>query len=472
MALYKYFRPADALPSTNEAELPLHVVKEVNDEIKELQKKGKKRGEYQKLPPEDKLTVAKYACEHGVAKAVQHFKGKKLKNSSVSDWKKLYEKELKDRRKFAVYGEEVVVSSLPVKQCGRPPLLGAKCDTLLKKLIVSMRSRGSPVGTAVVCGVGRGIMLKHERASLEEFGGTVRLNKEWAKSVLRRLGYTKRRGNSKSKILPENFEKIKEQFLIDIKSVVKMEDIPGELILNWDQTAMKIVPSSAWTMEKKGSKRVEIAAVDDKRQITALFTCSLAGKFLSVQLIYKGTTTRCLPKNVPFPKDWHLTYTENHWSNTGTMVDYVNNILVPYVVETRKKLGLSQDYPALVMFDVFKGQLNTDIFDLLDANNIIHVIVPANTTDKLQPLDLSVNKPAKDFMKTKFQGWYGEVIRKQLEDQVEVEVDMRLSVMKPLVGNWIIDMYHYFQSKPNIIINGFHAAGIVDTLASKKIITP
>ena len=31
-----------------------------------------------------------------------------------------------------------------------------------------------------------------------------------------------------------------------------MEEIPEALILNWDQTAMKIVPSSSWTMEKKG----------------------------------------------------------------------------------------------------------------------------------------------------------------------------------------------------------------------------
>ena len=31
---------------------------------------------------------------------------------------------------------------------------------------------------------------------------------------------------------------------------------------------MKIVPSSQWTMEKKGTKRVEIAAVDDKQQFS------------------------------------------------------------------------------------------------------------------------------------------------------------------------------------------------------------
>ncbi len=51
-----------------------------------------------------------------------------------------------------------------------------------------------------------------------------------------------------------------------MKCVVKMEEIPDALIINWDQTAMKIVPSSSWTMEKRGTKRVEIVAIDDKRQ--------------------------------------------------------------------------------------------------------------------------------------------------------------------------------------------------------------
>lgn len=67
--------------------------------------------------------------------------------------------------------------------------------------------------------------------------------------------------------------------------------------MNWDHTAMKIVTFSSWTMEKRGTKRVEIEGIDDKRQITAMFACTLSGKFL---LIYQGTTQKCLPKGVSF----------------------------------------------------------------------------------------------------------------------------------------------------------------------------
>ena len=40
---------------------------------------------------------------------------------------------------------------------------------------------------------------------------------------------------------------------------------------------MKIVCSSSWTVEKRGTKRVEITAADDKQRITALFTCTATG---------------------------------------------------------------------------------------------------------------------------------------------------------------------------------------------------
>ena len=140
-------------------------------------------------------------------------------------------------------------------------------------MILSMRGHVTPIGTSIIMGIGRGIMLKHNRTGLKEFGGLVNLNKEWAKSVLRRMGFSKRTASSKSKMLLCNLQAIKEQFLINVNSVVKMEDIPGDMIINWDQTAMKLVPFSSWTMEKRGTKRVEISVTDDKRQITAIFVC-------------------------------------------------------------------------------------------------------------------------------------------------------------------------------------------------------
>ena len=49
----------------------------------------------------------------------------------------------------------------------------------------------------------------------------------------------------------------------------------------WDQTAIKYVPVSTWTMVDEGLKRVEIVGADDKRQITCLFAITPLGDFLA-----------------------------------------------------------------------------------------------------------------------------------------------------------------------------------------------
>ena len=179
--------------------------------------------------------------------------------------------------------------------------MGAKLDEHLQHLLVGMRARGTSVGTTVVMGVAEGILMKYK----SRFKSGIKLNKEWAQSILRRMGFTKRKANSKSKVLPENFDEIRDQFLTDIRSVIEMDDVPPSMVINWDHTAMKIVPSMNWTVEKNGTKRVEIAGIDDKRQTTAVFACAMSGKFLPMQLIYKGTTTKCLPKlkDEGFPSD-------------------------------------------------------------------------------------------------------------------------------------------------------------------------
>ena len=162
MVLLKYLckTNSDQLPNPFgplSSSIPSRTIAESNKQIREVLQKDKKRGEYNKLSPEEKAVIGKYASENGVSKAVRHFQDKNVKDSSVRDWKKLYEKELKERCKLAKLGEVVEVVTLPVKVCGRPTLLGEKLDKYLQQMIVDMHSRGTPIGSTIVVAVAHGI---------------------------------------------------------------------------------------------------------------------------------------------------------------------------------------------------------------------------------------------------------------------------------------------------------------------------
>ena len=54
---------------------------------------------------------------------------------------------------------------------------------------------------------------------------------------------------------------------------------------------------------------------------------------------------------------------------------------------------------------------------VLKENNILFVTIPNNCMDRLQPLDLAVKKPAKDFVRAEFQDWYGDKICSSLNKE-------------------------------------------------------
>lgn len=186
--------------------------------------------------------------------------------------------------------------------------------------------------------------------------------------------------------------------------------------------------------------------------------CSFRGKFiwrfLPVQLIYQGKTSRSIPAK-KFPEKWHVTVTPNQWSHETTIVKYIENILVPHVQEKKAELDLCESFPALVIFDEFKGQTTDRVLELLKKNHIFYVIVPPNCTDRLQLLEVSVNKTAKEFLHSRFHDWYASQILSK-EDPANAPVDLKLSVMKPVGAKWFIK---HLKSKPDIIINGFKDAG-------------
>ena len=226
---------------------------------------------------------------------------------------------------------------------------------------------------------------------------------------------------------------------------------------------MKYVPTGEWTIHRYKEKIIPIANSDDKRQITAVLAITLTGDFLPPQMIYQGKMPRCHPK-VAFPEEW---YSANHWSTEETMIRYLEKVIVPFVSHKREVLKLDKDRPALAIFDSFKGQTTPAFYSLLQSHNIIAVQVPANCTDKLQPLHVSLNKLVKDEMKKRFQTWYSEQVQKQLQERVpinQVKIEMPTSVMKNLSANWIMSTWESLKSRSEMAVNGFRKAGILSAI--------
>ena len=160
----------------------------------------------------------------------------------------------------------------------------------------------------------------------------------------------------KASLISVDFEERKAQFVFDAQAIIELEEIPDDLVVNWDQTGIHCVPVSDWTMEKVGAKRVEIVGANDKRQITAVFAGTMSGEFLPPQLIYQGKTPNFLPSLDSIPSDWDITFTENHWANETTVMRYLEKILFLYFEVKSAELQMSADYPCLVVFDRFRGQ--------------------------------------------------------------------------------------------------------------------
>uniref|UniRef100_A0A1X7V7A2 DDE-1 domain-containing protein n=1 Tax=Amphimedon queenslandica TaxID=400682 RepID=A0A1X7V7A2_AMPQE len=86
----------------------------------------------------------------------------------------------------------------------------------------------------------------------------------------------------------------------------------------------------------------------------------------------------------------------------------------------------------------------------------------------MQPMDISVNKSAKAFLKNKFEAWYAsEVIKqfhgKEVQDLEEIDfqaIDMNVQVMKEVGAPWLVELYEYMSENPDIIVNRFVKSGM------------
>ena len=143
---------------------------------------------------------------------------------------------------------------------------------------------------------------------------------------------------------------------------------------------------------------------------------------------------------------------------------------MPYLEAVRE----TENAPALVIMDNLKGQITAKINCILEENNIHVCLLPPNTTNLLQPMDISVNKPAKEFIRRKFQQWYSEKVQERIEEEDVDAVDitpikLEMPILKELGAKWLVQMAEYFADNQQFIVNGFRRSGALDGLEESEL---
>ena len=217
------------------------------------------RGKYNRYKPEERAAIGRYAAENGPTRAARHFSEKlkmKISEPTARKFKEEYLKKLQEITKqpcssgSSTTSIPVEIKGLPTKTQGRPLLLGEELDKCVQDYIKNLREIGGVVNTAI------GIVSARNCTLLLENGGHISITRGWTKSILHRMNFVKRKGSNAGKVSVSCFNKLQEVFLADIKAEALMNDIPKDLIFNWDQTAVQLVPTGDWTMNEAKAKKV------------------------------------------------------------------------------------------------------------------------------------------------------------------------------------------------------------------------
>ena len=138
-----------------------------------------------------------------------------------------------------------------------------------------------------------------------------------------------------------------------------------------------------------------------------------------------------------------------HYSNTLESIKIIGKVVIPYVNAQHEILS-NPNQAALIIFDAFRGQITGEFTLHLLQNNIYFAKVPNNMTQLFQPLDLTVNRHSKKFIKNEFAKWYMQQVDNTLQVGTKLEdinIEFCLSVIKPLHVKGLVEYYNHISSE-------------------------
>ena len=227
--------------------------------------------------------------------------------------------------------------------------------------------------------------------NLEDFLGTT----SWLSCFMKRKNFVMRQKTRISQRLPEEFEEKILQFQRTIIRMRQRAHYNLQLIGNMDETPLNFDMPPNRTVHAAGDKTVVIkTSGNEKNHFTVVLGCMADGTKLMPMIIFKR---KRMPKE-PIPAGVLVHVHEKGWMDEAGMKLWVRKIW------GHRPGGLMKKKSLLVL-DTFKAHATESVKDRLAGENSDFVFIPGGLTNQLQPLDVSINKPFKDKVRTAWTEW-------------------------------------------------------------------
>jgi hypothetical protein len=117
--------------------------------------------------------------------------------------------------------------------------------------------------------------------------------------------------------------------------------------------------------------------------------------------VFKGTSGpngRIQRSFLSLPQDMCYSVQKNAWIDITEMERYISFVLLPFMLQRPGER-------ALLLLDSFSVHLNEGVKDKLRNAGFDLLFIPKGMTGILQPLDIAINKPFKDRLRTQYTNW-------------------------------------------------------------------
>lgn len=223
----------------------------------------------------------------------------------------------------------------------------------------------------------------------------------------------------------------------NLEHVVK--NVPPTHLLNYDETNFSDNPGTVKCIFRRGIKYPERIMNSTKGCISVMFGGTADGNVLPPYVVYKSEAlwSQWVEGG---PDEARYNRTKSGWFDSSTFFDWFTTIIVPWA---RKLEGTK-----VMIGDNLSSHLNHEVIELCEKYNIKFVLLPSNSTQLTQPLDVAFFGPLK---KT----W------RRILTNYKVENPRQASLNKchfpPLLKKVMDDIN---MGKKENVVSGFKATGI------------